>query len=121
MLGAHGIMFVYDVTNRETFKAIHMWMAEIEKYAVAGVSKVLVGNKSDMEGDRQVTYAEGESLAKEFGIKFLESSAKNSKNVAEAFQAMAGEMLVRVQKKKPAISTPTPTTTPARDHFSKSN
>ncbi len=95
-------MLVYDVTNRETFNAVGMWMSEVEKYAVQGVSKILVGNKIDAEGERKVETAEGQALAKKYGIKFLETSAKNSLNVLDAFKMMSGEMLTRMTKKTPS-------------------
>jgi GTPase KRas len=46
---------------------------------------VLVGNKCDLESERQVTTAEGKELAMQWGIPFLESSAKTRTNVDEAF------------------------------------
>ena len=64
--GAQGIIIVYDVTDRETFDNVRTWISEIEKYSQAGVCKILVGNKSDMEDTRQVTREEGEELAASF-------------------------------------------------------
>ena len=92
-------MIVYDVTSRESFDAIHAWLAEVEKYAMAGVSKILVGNKVDLQAARQVTYAEGAAVAKKYGIKYLESSAKNSLNVLDVFHAMTQEMINKMNKK----------------------
>ena len=57
---------MYDVTDRETFDTVRTWISEIEKYSQAGVCKILVGNKSDMEDTRQVTREEGEELAASF-------------------------------------------------------
>ena len=51
-LGAQGIIIVYDVTDRETFDNVRTWITEIEKYSQAGVCKILVGNKCDMEDRR---------------------------------------------------------------------
>jgi len=92
-------MVVYDVTNRDSFDALHNWMAEIEKYAVAGVAKIIVGNKADMESQRQVSKAEGAAVAKKYGVKYLETSAKSALNVFDCFQTMAREMLTRMNKK----------------------
>ena len=49
-------------------------------HASDNVTKVLVGNKSDIE-DRQVSHGEGERLASELGIKFFETSAKTGTNI----------------------------------------
>jgi Ras-related protein Rab-1A len=57
--GAHGIIIVYDVTNIETFHNVQRWMQEIEKYAKDNVSKLLVGNKSDLAGNRAVSEQDG--------------------------------------------------------------
>ncbi|KAG1242314.1 hypothetical protein G6F68_016249 [Rhizopus microsporus] len=46
---------------------------------------VLVGNKCDLESDRQVSSQEGKDLAKQFGCQFIETSAKQKINVEEAF------------------------------------
>lgn len=52
ILGAQGIIIVYDVTERETFENVRTWLSEIEKYSQSGVSKMLVGNKIDNESRR---------------------------------------------------------------------
>ncbi len=99
-------MIVYDITDPESFKAVEMWMGEIEKFAAAGVSKLLIGNKLDMAGERKVSTEQGAALAKHYGIKFLETSAKSATNVLEAFKTMTGEMYNRVAKKNTLRSTP---------------
>jgi Ras-related protein Rab-1A len=55
--GAHGIIVVYDVTDAESFENVKSWMAEIDRYASDGVSKLLVGNKSDLSGKRAIEYS----------------------------------------------------------------
>ena len=56
---AHGIILVYDITDRESFSGIQNWMAEVEKYANDNVTRILVGNKSDLESSRAVSFEEG--------------------------------------------------------------
>jgi Ras-related protein Rab-1A len=87
--GAHGIIIVYDITDRESFDNVKQWLNEIDKYACENVNKLLVGNKNDLEAKRQVDYEEAKAFADERGIPFLETSAKNSTNVTEAFETMA--------------------------------
>ncbi len=61
-----------------------------------------------MPTERKVSTEEGAALAKKYGIKFLETSAKNSTNVIDAFKAMTAEMHTRIMKKKPTSAGPTP-------------
>lgn len=98
--GAHGIIIVYDVTNRDSFDNVRIWMQEIEKFASENVNKLLVGNKSDLEEQREVTYDEGVELAKKFDIPFLEVSAKNALHVDDTFTTMAEEIQKRFLKEK---------------------
>lgn len=94
--GAHGIIVAYDITDRESFSAIQTWMSEVEKYASDNISRILVGNKCDLEGQRQVTFEEGQELADHYCVRFLETSAKDSKNVEQAFTMMTREIKTRV-------------------------
>ncbi|KYK67979.1 putative small GTP binding protein rab1a, partial [Toxoplasma gondii TgCatPRC2] len=81
--GAHGIIIVYDVTDRESFNNVKNWMMEIDKYAMEGVSKLLVGNKCDLTSKRTVTYEEGKEFADSCNMRFIETSAKNAHNVEQ--------------------------------------
>lgn len=94
--GAHGIIVVYDVTDKESYKNIDTWMNEVEKHASDNVSRILVGNKSDLTDSRQVTTDEGKELADQYNIRFMETSAKESANVEEAFTLMTKEIKSRV-------------------------
>ena len=105
--GAHGIIVTYDITDRDSFNAVHNWMQEAEKQSpMDSVSRILVGNKSDLETRRAVSYDEGQEMANHYGVRFLETSAKVSKNVDMAFQTMAREIKTTVvpmpRGKKPA-------------------
>jgi Ras-related protein Rab-1A len=94
--GAHGIIVVYDITDKESFKNIDTWMNEVEKHASDNVSRILVGNKCDMDESRQVSTDEGKELADQYNIRFMETSAKESANVEEAFTLMTKEIKSRV-------------------------
>ncbi|WOL13831.1 Small GTP-binding domain containing protein [Canna indica] len=93
--GTHGIIMVYDVTRRDTFKnLVDIWAKEVAIYSTNhDCIKVLVGNKVDKEIDRKVTREEGIALAKEMGCMFIECSAKTGENVSRCFQDLAIEIL----------------------------
>ena len=107
--GAHGVIVVYDVTNRESFNNVKNWMGEITRYASENVNRVLVGNKCDIDSKKAVTTEEGKELADSLGIPFMETSAKTSINVEQSFLRMASEIKSRV-----AVTTSKPTATPAK-------
>lgn len=91
--GADGIIMVFDVTSTESFDHVNDWLKEVNRYAAEGTVKLLVGNKCDRTVDKVVTEEQAKEFADELGIAFLETSAKSSKNVEEAFLTMAGELI----------------------------
>ncbi len=58
---------------------------------------VLVGNKSDLENQRKVTYEQGKALADKNGMLFFETSALTGTNVAKIFQDSAQEIINRMK------------------------
>lgn len=114
--GAHGIIIVYDTTDMESFNNVKTWLNEIEKYASENVNKVLVGNKCDLVTKKAVDTQMAQDFANSLGIPFLETSAKNSTNVDEAFLRMACDIKARLavsgeQNKptgRPNLQTPPP-------------
>ncbi|KAG5635978.1 hypothetical protein H0H81_009482 [Sphagnurus paluster] len=91
--GAQGIILVYDVSNRESFDALPRWYSELETYVSDDVVKILVGNKVDKEFSRQVPTSEGQAFATRMSSLFLETSAKTSVGVNEAFQGVVQRIL----------------------------
>ncbi|OJJ46330.1 hypothetical protein ASPZODRAFT_151893 [Penicilliopsis zonata CBS 506.65] len=87
--GAMGILLVYDVTDERSFQNIRTWFSNVEQHASEGVHKILIGNKCDWEEKRAVSTEQGQQLADELGIPFLEVSAKNNTNIEKAFFNLA--------------------------------
>ena len=98
--GSNGIILVYDVTNRDSFDHVSYWMQEVDRLAATDVCRLIVGNKSDLTDKRVVSTQEGEALAQQYGISFLETSARDNTNVDEMFTAMAKAM-----RKKQGVTT----------------
>ncbi|XP_029318059.1 ras-related protein Rab-19-like [Cottoperca gobio] len=93
---AHGAIIAYDITRQPTFDSVTHWIKEVELYGATNVVLVLIGNKCDLEQERQVKFEEACNLSKERDIlAALETSAKESQNVEEAFTMMARELLSR--------------------------
>ena len=88
--GADCCMLVYDITNRKSFEALQKWRDGFVENAgpedVKNYPFLLLGNKLDREGERQVTAAEGQDWARSHNnILFFETSAKEGHTVEEAF------------------------------------
>ncbi|MCK5301610.1 MAG: GTP-binding protein [Candidatus Thorarchaeota archaeon] len=90
--GASGVIFIYDVTRRETFDEMLGWKTEADTHAQESVS-LLVANKTDMVQDRAVTEAEGRELAGEFGWDYVETSVKLNENVGDVFKIVTREIM----------------------------
>ncbi|XP_035419369.1 ras-related protein Rab-26 [Cygnus atratus] len=95
---AHALLLLYDVTNKASFDNIQAWLTEIHEYAQQDVVLMLLGNKVDSAQDRVVKREDGEKLAKEYGVPFMETSAKSGLNVELAFTAIAKELKHRSMK-----------------------
>ncbi len=85
----YGAILVFDLTNKETFDLLETWIKEFENTNKSDVSKVLIGNKSDLEDQRQVTTEDAVNFAKTLNCKYYEASAKTGKNVNEALDEIA--------------------------------
>ncbi|KAE8677454.1 glycine--tRNA ligase 2 [Hibiscus syriacus] len=119
--GAHGIIagdlfvsifllsIVYDVTDQESFNNVKQWLNEIDRYANDNVNKLLVGNKCDLTENKVVLYETAKAFADEVGIPFMETSAKDSMNVEQAFVAMAASIKERMAS-QPATNNARPPT-----------
>jgi len=104
--GAHGIIIVYDITDKESFDNVRQWLFEIDRYASENVCKLLVGNKSDLANKRAVEFEAAKSFADELNIPFLETSAKNATNVEQAFLTMAAQIKNKMQSQPPPNPKP---------------
>ncbi|CAK0901881.1 unnamed protein product [Prorocentrum cordatum] len=104
--GSHGIIVVYDVTDRESFSRVRMWMQEIAKYASPSTQKMLVGNKVDLVSKRVVTTDEAQMMAEELQVHFVETSAKNSHNVEGAFEMLLRDMVASAAQAEPTQNRP---------------
>ncbi|KAK6082621.1 Ras-like protein [Seiridium cupressi] len=93
MRTGEGFLLVYSITSRQSFDEITTFQQQILRVKDKDYfPMVVVGNKCDLENEREVTRQEGENLAKSFGCKFIETSAKSRINVDKAFYDIVREI-----------------------------
>ena len=91
--GTHGIVLVYDVTNRESFNHVTDWLNEIGTYCGEDdCVMLLVGNKIDLEA-RAVSTQEGQAFAREKNMVFIETSAKTTAGIRHTFEELVQKVL----------------------------
>lgn len=83
--GAAGALLVYDITRRDTFKHLSVWLEEARQHSQSNMVIMLIGNKNDLEHRRAVSFEEGKAFADANGLIFMETSAKTAFNVEQAF------------------------------------
>ena len=76
----------FDVTDKQSFLNVRSWVESINTHAAKTAARVLVGNKIDLQDDREVTKEEAEELAKQYGIHYHETSAKANIGLKETFE-----------------------------------
>ena len=93
--GCNGIIFVFDVTNRESFESLHKWHENAQETMGRETQKLLIGNKIDLASiDRKVTQEEAREFAEEKGMTYIEVSAMN--NSREELLIPIKEMVERI-------------------------
>ena len=79
-------MMVYAINSKESFSHIETWLKEVKLQSNPDIKIFLIGNKADLEGERQVSSEEAKQFKDESGIHyFSEASAKNGLNAQEVF------------------------------------
>lgn len=84
-----GAFIIFDLTNRESFQNLSIWLKMVEDNAPEGTIKILLGNKSDMKKERQIYSEEIRNFSNEKKIEYFEVSAKDGIGINEAFNFMA--------------------------------
>ena len=97
--GAKGALIVYDTTQKESFENIDKWISEIKEKSSKDMKIMLIGNKTDLKDERQVTTEEALEKAKDLETAIMETSALDGNNVKEAFYDLLKEMFKEIKKK----------------------
>ena len=89
--GANAAVIVYDITSMESFERAKKWVTELDKQAQPDIVIALVGNKTDLQTQRQVSTEEVTRYAQQNypNLILMEASAKTGDCVVELFDAIA--------------------------------
>ena len=90
--GAVAAALTFDITSQQSFKNLDFWMKEIKEKCNEHTVIMLVGNKSDLEDQRQITRAEATAYAENLQIPYLETSALSGDNVVVMFETVVNEV-----------------------------
>ena len=88
---------VYDISSRSSFENIQSWIDDCTKQTAKSVLLLLIGNKSDLKDQREVSYEEGEAYAKEHNMLFLETSAKTGNNIGDIFEKSLNQIAKNIK------------------------
>lgn len=83
-----GFILVYSITSRASFEHVSLFHQLVKLNHQGNPTFLLVGTQSDRRNERKVSREEGLNLATTLGCKFMETSAKTSRNVDHAFSSM---------------------------------
>lgn len=98
--GAQGSLLVYDVSFRDSLQHVKSWFDRAKQLGGQDIETVLIGNKADLPADeRQVSWEEGDAVAAELGIQFMETSALSGTNVEMAFVTMTSAIKASVDRR----------------------
>eukprot|EP00356_Strombidium_inclinatum_P015440 CAMPEP_0170488334 /NCGR_PEP_ID=MMETSP0208-20121228/6916_1 /TAXON_ID=197538 /ORGANISM="Strombidium inclinatum, Strain S3" /LENGTH=166 /DNA_ID=CAMNT_0010762877 /DNA_START=265 /DNA_END=765 /DNA_ORIENTATION=+ len=98
--GSHAVVLVYDITSAESFEAVREWKKEIENNADRHVLVYLVGNRADLEEEREVEASEGVSMMQELELdNHLESSALTGQNIGNLFETLTKHLYMENNNK----------------------
>jgi Ras-related protein Rab-2A len=95
--GTVGCLLVYDITRRESFESVKTWLVDLRNYCHLNIVITLIGNKIDMNDERQVTLDEGQEFATKNGLLFFETSAKIDHNINDVFVNVVTEITKKLK------------------------
>ena len=97
---------VYDITKYSSFQSVGKWLKELKTYADASIIIMVIGNKSDLEDQREVPKEQAEEYAKTHNLVFLETSALDNSNVDAAFDRLINDIEKQVKISNPSLLQP---------------
>jgi small GTP-binding protein len=108
---AVGGILVFDLTNRQSFDDLNLWINDLNTLCAANAQVILVGNKADLTDERQIVEGEAQAFAQRYNLTYLETSARTGANVAETVVRLATEILRKVKDGQIVLTKPSEPTT----------
>ena len=99
--GANAAFVVFDLTSKSSFDSVSEWIENYYKYSNPDSEKhvILIGNKSDLKENREVTQEQIDNFTLNNKIKYFETSAKNGENIEECFYFIAEKLMNDLEEK----------------------
>ncbi|KAL7074541.1 hypothetical protein ACQ4LE_006466 [Meloidogyne hapla] len=98
-------LVVFDITNRQSFRELGSWIKALEHNSeYSNIILFIIGNKSDLSGERKVSLQEAIKFAEEQNAKYFETSALNGRGIETAMQAIAESILVESEQRSSSSS-----------------
>ena len=91
-LKVQGFLLVYDITNRDSYENLGLWIKLIRDEC-GHMPIIILGNKNDLEEKRAVTIEEAQDFAKDNKIDYIETSSKSGENIAKAINLISEKVL----------------------------
>jgi len=85
-------MVIFDISNKKSFANLEFWISKLKELS-GDVPFVIIGNKVDKSAVREVSEQEGKTFAANYGVEYIETSAKKDMNVNKAFELLAIKIL----------------------------
>ena len=96
---AHGIVLVYDITNKQTYDALGQYIKNARQNGNSQIVIMIVGNKCDLDSNRVVTTEQAQHFAKENDALFMEASGKTGTNVDKLFETVTRTIMNQFSKR----------------------
>jgi small GTP-binding protein len=110
---AVGALLVYDITSLVSFDHVQEWYSDIQSLCVPNACVLLIGNKADLEAQREVGSQHAKNFADQNQLEPLETSALDGTGVTEAFTRLAYKIYDGVNKGTIKIPPPSQGMIPA--------
>ena len=99
-------IIVYDITDESSFRSVKQWIDDCHSYGSHRIHLVLVGNKIDLQSERKITKEDATELATQFGMEFIETSAKTGENINTLFEEICKYVNKNIDEGKYDLNDP---------------